>query len=103
MRHVLAEWTRPKKVKWYSVDDSSLTESLPKFASRYGEIHVPMAIVAGESDQIVPSAENAGRLYRALPGSYFSLLPRTGHQIPFTRPEAVVTAIDQVAGLTASA
>ena len=97
MRHVLTEWTRPKKVKWYSVDDALLTESLPKFAARYEEIEIPMAIVAGESDQIVPSEENAGRLYRALPHSYYDLLPHTGHQIPFTRPEAVVTAIDHVA------
>ena len=102
MRHVLAEWTRPTKVKWYSVDDALLTESLPKFAARYDEISVPMAIVAGDSDQIVPSEKNAGRLYRTLPDSYFSLLQQTGHQIPFTRPEAVLTAIDHVAALTAS-
>jgi pimeloyl-ACP methyl ester carboxylesterase len=101
MRHVLAEWTRPKKVKWYSVDDALLNESLPKFATRYAEIDVPMAIVAGDSDQIVPTAENAGRLYQALPGSHFNLLPQTGHQIPFTRPDAVMTAIDHVAALTA--
>lgn len=103
MRHVLAEWTRPKKVKWYSVDDALLNESLPKFAARYAEITIPMAIVAGDSDQIVPAEENAERLYRALPHSYFNLLPHTGHQIPFTRPDAVMTAIDHVAGLTASA
>ena len=101
MRHVLAEWTRPKKVKWYSVDDALLNESLPKFAARYGEIDVPMAIVAGDSDQIVPSEQNAGRLYQALPNSYFHLLARTGHQIPFTRPDAVLTAIDHVAALSA--
>jgi pimeloyl-ACP methyl ester carboxylesterase len=34
LRHVLSEWTRPKKVKWYSVDDALLNESLPKFTDR---------------------------------------------------------------------
>ena len=97
LRHVLAEWTRPKKVKWYSVDDALLNESLPKFAERYSEIKVPLAIVTGDADEIVPAAENAERLHQALPQSQFSLLPRTGHQIPFTRPEAVMTAIDQIA------
>jgi pimeloyl-ACP methyl ester carboxylesterase len=99
LRHVLAEWTRPKKVKWYSIDDALLSESLPKFADRYPEIKVPVAIVTGDADQIVPADQNAERLHRALPQSHMNLLPKTGHQIPFTRPEAVVAAIDQIARL----
>jgi pimeloyl-ACP methyl ester carboxylesterase len=100
LRHVLSEWTRPKKVKWYSVDDALLVDSLPKFAERYPEISVPLAIVAGDSDQIVPTEQNAGRLNQALPHSHFSLLPQTGHQIQFTRPDAVLSAIDRVAALS---
>ena len=100
LRHALAEWTSPKKVKWYSVDDALLNESLPKFADRYAEIRVPLAIVAGDSDQIVPAAQNAERLSQALPHAHFNLLPQTGHQIPVTRPEAVMAAIDHVAALT---
>ena len=99
LRHVLSEWTRPKKVKWYSVDDALLNSSLPKLTPRYSEIHVPVAIVTGDSDQIVPAKENAHRLYDALPKSHLTVLPDTGHQIPFTRPEVVVEAIDQVASL----
>jgi pimeloyl-ACP methyl ester carboxylesterase len=99
LRHVLSEWTRPKKVKWYSVDDALLNTSLPKFTSRYSEIHVPVAIVTGDSDQIVPAKENAHRLYEALPKSHLTVLPDTGHQIPFTRPDAVVEAIDHVTSL----
>jgi pimeloyl-ACP methyl ester carboxylesterase len=97
LRHVLSEWTRPKKVKWYSVDDALLTESLPKFASRYSDIRVPVVIVTGDSDLIVPAKENAHRLYEALPHAELIVLEKTGHQIPFTRPDAVVDAIDRVA------
>jgi len=100
LRHVLAEWTRPRKVKWYSVDDALLNQSLPGFAERYPGITVPVAIVTGDSDKIVPSAENAERLYKALPHSHLSVLPLTGHQIPYTRPEAVMAAIDHVAAMT---
>jgi pimeloyl-ACP methyl ester carboxylesterase len=99
LRHVLAEWTRPKKVKWYSVDDMLLNQSLPKFEDRYAEIRVPVAIVTGDSDKIVPAEENAHRLYESLPHSHLDVLPLTGHQIPFTRPDAVVAAIDHVAAL----
>lgn len=140
LRHTLAEWTRPKKVKWYSIDDALLNDSLPKFSPRYSELlerhhhdsdgrdpalgdsdqsdpafrhsrsdgkdnsvrndvrlRIPVSIVAGDSDQIVPVGENSRRLHEALPGSDLLVLPRTGHQIPFTYPDAVVNAIDRVA------
>ncbi len=100
LRHVLSEWTRPKKVKWYSVDDALLNESLPKLTSRYSEIRVPVVIVTGDSDLIVPANENAHRLYEALPHAELIVLEKTGHQIPFTRPEAVVDAIDRVTAKT---
>jgi len=96
LRHVLSEWTRPKKVKWYSVDDALLNESLPNLTSRYSEIRVPVVIVTGDSDLIVPANENAHRLYEALPHAELVVLEKTGHQIPFTRPDAVVDAIDRV-------
>jgi pimeloyl-ACP methyl ester carboxylesterase len=99
LRHVLAEWTRPKKVKWYSVDDALLNSSLPKITPRYSEIRVPVAIVTGDSDLIVPAKENAYRLYEALPKSHLTVLPDTGHQIPFTMADAVVEAIDLIASL----
>ncbi|MFS8087074.1 MAG: alpha/beta fold hydrolase, partial [Acidobacteriota bacterium] len=66
-------------------------------SSRYSEIRVPVAIVTGDSDQIVPAKENAHRLHDDLPHSKLIVLEKTGHQIPFTRPAAVVEAIDQVA------
>jgi pimeloyl-ACP methyl ester carboxylesterase len=100
LRHVLSEWTRPRKVKWYSVDDALLNESLVKFAARYSGIRVPVVIVTGDSDLIVPAKENAHRLYEALPHAELIVLEKTGHQIPFTRPDAVVDAIDRVAAKT---
>jgi pimeloyl-ACP methyl ester carboxylesterase len=100
LRHVLSEWTRPRKVKWYSVDDALLNSSLPKFTPRYSDIRVPVVIVTGDSDLIVPAKENAHRLYEALPHAELVVLEKTGHQIPFTRPDAVVDAIDRVAAKT---
>jgi len=103
LRHGLSEWTRPKKVKWYSVDDALLNASLPKLAMRYSNIRVPTVIVTGDSDLIVPAKENAHRLYEALPQGDLVVMEKTGHQIPFTRPDAVVDAIDRVAAKTAEA
>jgi pimeloyl-ACP methyl ester carboxylesterase len=101
LRQVLSEWTRPKKVKWYSVDDALLNASLPKFAARYADLSVPVTIITGDSDLIVPAEDNSYRLHQALSHSELVVLKNTGHQIAFTRPDAVVEAIDQVAVKTA--
>jgi pimeloyl-ACP methyl ester carboxylesterase len=103
LRHVLSEWTRPRKVKWYSIDDALLNESLPKLTPRYSEIRVPVVIVTGDSDLIVPAKENAHRLYQTLPHAEIVVLENVGHQIPFTHPDAVVEAIDRIAAKTALA
>ncbi len=96
LRHTLSEWTRPKKVKWYSIDDALLNSSLPVFTPRYSELHLPVAILTGDSDQIVPAHENAHRLHGALPHSTLTVLEHTGHQIPFTKALSVIEAIDEV-------
>jgi len=97
LRHTLSEWTRPKKVKWYSIDDALLNESLPKLSPNYPEVTVPTVIVTGDSDLIVPTDQNAHRLHKALPQSELVVLPKTGHQIPFTKPDAAVEAVGRIA------
>ncbi|PYS22644.1 MAG: hypothetical protein DMF72_12945 [Acidobacteria bacterium] len=96
LRHTVSEWTRPKKVKWYSIDDALLIESLPKLSPNYSQVTVPTVILTGDSDLIVPAKENAHRLHEALPQSELIILPNTGHQIPFTKPDAVVEAVGRI-------
>ena len=100
LRSVLSEWTKPKKVKAYSIDDALLNDCLKKFSPRYPEISVPVSILAGDSDLIVSEKENAERLHQALPKSRLIVLPKTGHQIPFTRSQAVADEIDRVQRLS---
>jgi pimeloyl-ACP methyl ester carboxylesterase len=96
LRSVVAEWTRPRKVKWYSVDDALLNDYLQNFKPRYSDIFVPVSILTGDSDLIVPLEENSRRLHQELPRSELIVLEKAGHQIPFTHPHAVVEAIDRI-------
>jgi pimeloyl-ACP methyl ester carboxylesterase len=100
LRSVLSEWTRSKKVKAYSLDEASLNDSLKKFSPLYPEIGVPVSILTGDADLIVSEKEQADRLYHDLPKSHLVVLPKTGHQIPFTRPQAVVDEIERVQRLS---
>jgi pimeloyl-ACP methyl ester carboxylesterase len=101
LKSVLSRWTRRDQIKWYSVDDNLLNPSLRELSPRYSEIKAPAVIVTGDSDQIVPPEENAHRLHQALPESELQVLPKTGHQILFTHPLAVVEAINTVAAKAA--
>ena len=100
LRSVLSEWTRSKKVKAYSLDEASLNDSLKKFSPRYPELNVPVSVLTGDSDLIVSEKDQAERLHQALPKSHLVVLPRTGHQIPFTRPQTVVDEIGSVQRLS---
>jgi pimeloyl-ACP methyl ester carboxylesterase len=102
-RSVLSEWTRPEKVKWYSIDDALLNDCLKKFSPRYPEISVPVSILAGDSDLCVSEKDNAERLHQALPKSHLIVLPKTGHEIPFTRSSKVVDEIERVQRLSRNA
>ena len=99
-RTVLAEWTRPKRVKAYSLDEASLNSSLKKFSPRYAEITVPVSILAGDSDRIVSEKDNAERLHQALPKSRLIVLPKTGHELPVNRSPAVIDEIERVQRLS---
>ncbi|MCW3095979.1 MAG: Lysylphosphatidylglycerol synthetase, domain of unknown function [Chthonomonadaceae bacterium] len=97
-RQSKAIWLRwPRQVKVFARENTADRPSARAFSSRYGEISVPVVIVAGESDRIVPTGEHAEWLHRMLPDSDLVLLPNTGHQLLHTRPEAVYAAIRQCA------
>jgi pimeloyl-ACP methyl ester carboxylesterase len=100
LRSMLSEWTRPEKVKSYSVDDALLNDCLRRLIPRYSEIIIPVSILAGDSDLIVSEKENAERLHQALPKSHLIVLPKTGHQIPFTRSQVVLDEIERVQRLS---
>jgi pimeloyl-ACP methyl ester carboxylesterase len=89
-------WTRPGQVRACANDDRSLNGSLDSLSNRYGEIRMPVVIVTGDSDLLLKPEEQAHRLHQAIPGSQLVSLAETGHQIPQTRPEAVIAAIETV-------
>jgi len=100
LKSVLSEWTKPSKVRAYALDEDLYNSSVKKFSPRYAEIVVPVSIITGDADLIVSEKENAGRLHEVLPKSRFIVLPKTGHQIPFTHPQSVIDEIERVQRLS---
>jgi pimeloyl-ACP methyl ester carboxylesterase len=94
MRSAAMLWTRPEQVKACAADDRSLNDSLKVLSERYADIRLPVVIVAGDSDLLLEPKSQFHRLHQTIPGSELIVLQRTGHQIPQTRPQSVINAIE---------
>jgi pimeloyl-ACP methyl ester carboxylesterase len=88
---------RPSQIKASAEDTIAMLPAAAGLASRYGELAMPVAIVAGTGDRIVDTAHQSGHLDEALQRSALLLLPGVGHMIHHTAPEQVVAAIDRAA------
>ena len=65
----------------------------------YGELSVPVGIMAGSEDRIVDTNEHSARLHRELGTSTFHRVRGCGHMVHHAAPEEVLAAI-AAAGLS---
>jgi pimeloyl-ACP methyl ester carboxylesterase len=66
-------------------------------SARYGELKMPIAILASTHDKIVSAELHAKALARALPRAELLLMDDSGHPLMYSRPVAVLAAIGRVA------
>jgi pimeloyl-ACP methyl ester carboxylesterase len=66
-------------------------------APHYGEIKVPVAIIAGDADRVVYTDIHSRGIAAQLPHATLTVLPGVGHMIPYAATDLVVQAVDEVA------
>ncbi len=66
-------------------------------SARYPGLRVPVEILHGAADTIVPAAIHAGPSAATIPGAGLTLLPGVGHMPHHAAPEAALAAIRRVA------
>ncbi len=76
---------------------NSLKQYLIPLAQRYPELTMPVEIVHGDTDTIVPHHIHAEPLAQRLRHAALTLLPGAGHMPHHTHPEEVIAAIDRAA------
>lgn len=74
---------------------SVLRQHVVEMSGRYATLGVPLEIVHGEADIIVPPTIHSVPLSRIVPGANLVMLPDTGHMPHHAAPEAVIAAIDR--------
>jgi pimeloyl-ACP methyl ester carboxylesterase len=63
-------------------------------SGRVGEIAVPVLVVSGTDDVMVPP-ETSEELHRAIPASRMVVVPGAGHMLPLEQPEAFNRALGE--------
>jgi pimeloyl-ACP methyl ester carboxylesterase len=89
-------WMQPDHIRACAYDERTLRASLKSLSQDYGGIKLPVVIVTGADDRILVPEEHAYPLHQAIENSQLIVLPETGHQLPQTKPDVIVSAIDLV-------
>ena len=87
-------WTMPERVRAFASDERTLRSSLKTLSPRYSDIQLPVVIVTGSADLLLEPENHAHKLHQSIEGSELIVLPETGHQLPQTRPDSVVEAVE---------
>jgi pimeloyl-ACP methyl ester carboxylesterase len=61
--------------------------------NRYGELHLPILIMAGSKDEIVNGERQSSRLHSKLPTSELVWIEGAGHMVHHAAPQRVADAI----------
>lgn len=90
----LSSLFRVSQLKAAAMDEVTGSETLRHISSQYSNIKVPVVIVTGDQDKLVHPKDQSYRLHQAIPHSKLIVVRNAGHELQFTRPQAVMQAID---------
>jgi pimeloyl-ACP methyl ester carboxylesterase len=97
-RHFAAGLTMRRRVLAENARQvNGLRPHVVDMAARYGDLSLPVEIMHGTADTIVPADIHAQPLAQLLPDAVLTLLPGIGHMPHHAAPEAVVAAIRRAA------
>lgn len=89
---------RPREFIANAYDLVTLKEAVAAQAVRYGEIKMPVTIIAGEPDKTVKTYIHARPFAAMVPHAKLIVLPDLGHMVQNAEPELVKTEIEAMIG-----
>jgi pimeloyl-ACP methyl ester carboxylesterase len=87
---------RPAQIRASAEDTALMIPAAAMMNHRYGELGMPIAIMAGAADEIVDVDRQSQRLHREIPGSELRVIAGGGHMIHHLAPREVVELIRRV-------
>lgn len=83
---------RPGQFLAAADDMRALAEQLPGYSARYGELRMPVAVLCGRDDRIVPWREHGEALACKVPHAVLEVV-EGGHMLPVAQPDLTVQFI----------
>lgn len=87
---------RPSQIRASCVDGTFMMSSAKGLRAHYGELSLPVVIMAGDGDKVV-SPRHAERLRAAISGSTLRIFEGAGHMVHHVATDQVVETIGSVA------
>lgn len=87
---------RPGQVRAMAEDGTMMVPAAAAMRNRYGELRMPVAILAGTEDAVVVPDGQSERLHGTIPHSTLRLIPGVGHMFHHADPDAVADAVETV-------
>jgi pimeloyl-ACP methyl ester carboxylesterase len=88
---------RPLQIRAEAEDGAGMARDAAAMRDHYGELPMPVMIMAGSDDQAVDVGRHAIRLHEQIPHSELRLVPEAGHMVHHAVPEQVAKMIEAVA------
>jgi pimeloyl-ACP methyl ester carboxylesterase len=88
---------RPSQLRASVADAALMVPDAAMRSRRYGELKMPVVIVAGEEDRLVDIDEQSNRLHAHVLQSTLRRIAGAGHMVHHTATDEVMAAIDEAA------
>ncbi len=89
---------RPSQVRATAADTAMMIPAAVALSKRYGELDLPIVVMAGQGDLIAHPDKHAERFAAEVRAAELRIVPGQGHLFHYAVPEQVVAAIDDVSG-----
>lgn len=88
---------RPGHVRATADEAALMVGEAAALAPRYGELRMPVLLMAGKNDRVVDADSHTARLRRDVPHSELTLLPDVGHMVQHVAQDDIVDAVHDLA------
>lgn len=89
---------RPWQIRASAAETAYMIPNAVVEREEYRNLKMPVAIVAGQEDRLIPFDEQSARLHEEIAQSSLHRVAGAGHMVHQTAPAAVMSAIEQVGG-----
>jgi pimeloyl-ACP methyl ester carboxylesterase len=87
---------RPSQIRASAAESALMIPDAFKLRNQYGDLKMPVVIIAGDDDRLVDIDTQSARLHSDIPQSKFSRIAGNGHMIQQTATDQVMSAIQEV-------